>query len=116
MDTLGKLRKLEIEKLRKRYVMSALRRISLWWPERTKAKQAARVSRGISRCAICGKKFRSKDMQVDHIIPVINVSGFNGYDGPIKRLLCYAEEFQVLCRNCHKEKTNQEKQKRRKKD
>lgn len=103
-----------LEKLRKRYVIAALRKASLWWPERTKAKGLARVDRGLYRCAICMELFGPKEIQLDHIAPIVPETGWDGFGNYIRRLFCAAEELQVLCRRCHGKKTKSEKSSRAK--
>ena len=62
------------------------------------------------QCAECGGFFMGKDVQVDHIIPVIDpVKGFETYDIYVERLFCSIDNLQVLCRYDHKGKTDAEK-------
>jgi len=91
------------------WLIQQLRRISVKWPEVSKARSAARISRGVYRCASCKEEFGVKHVQVDHIEPVVNVSdGFTGWDNFIKRLFVDAKDLQVLCKPCHKTKTAKE--------
>ena len=46
------------------------------------------------KCAICGERFRKKELDVDHIIPV-NMGG----------QLLDKKNLRTLCRPCHKKKT-----------
>lgn len=63
------------------------------------------------RCAQCKELFPDKMLQVDHIVPVIDpVVGFTTWDEMADRLFCSKENFQVLCKTCHQDKTNQERQ------
>ena len=55
-----------------------------------------------------------KEVQVDHIIPVVDFDGFKDWDTYIKSLFCSIKNLQVLCRECHKEKTTRENIKRKK--
>lgn len=96
------------------WLISQLRRTSYKWAERTKAKSRGRIERGIYRCNMCGGEFKAANIQLDHIVPVIDVSrGFVDWDTLINRLFCDAAGYQVLCRPCHTEKTNLENSKRR---
>lgn len=62
------------------------------------------------RCAACQQEFTSKDVEVDHISPVVSVEeGFIDYNTFIERLFCTKENLQVLCIPCHRLKTKQEK-------
>ena len=79
------------------------------------------------KCAICGKEFKSSEVSVDHIIPVIPVnSEFDGWDNFIERLFCDKDNLQVVCsyklkdRNkhegrssCHHIKTQEERRQRK---
>ena len=64
------------------------------------------------KCNLCGFQAACKDKKhhTDHITPVLDVkSGFQGFDVYIERLLlCDESNFQMLCKSCHKEKTNLE--------
>lgn len=65
------------------------------------------------RCAKCQEEFPSKQVQVDHIDPVVDPKvGFISWDEFIKRLFCGSNNLQVLCLQCHLEKSKQEKEKR----
>jgi len=52
-------------------------------------------------------------MQADHINPVIPLTGFDSWDGAIKRLYCEKDGFQPICKACHKTKTLSENQQRK---
>lgn len=94
----------------KGYIKSALRKINKWWPAYTQAKASARVNRGEYRCAMCEEVFCLKEIHVDHIDPVVDPArGFTTWDEYIDRLFCEAEGLQILCKVCHKDKTNEEK-------
>jgi 5-methylcytosine-specific restriction endonuclease McrA len=99
-----------------------LRRLSLKYPPRLKVLNAAKteyyikskkgtdVKRVSFQCNICKKKgFKSKEIQVDHIIPIINPNtGFTNFGDYIERLLCDESNFQVVCSSCHDIKTRNE--------
>jgi len=68
------------------------------------------------KCASCKKHFVAVDVQVDHIEPVVDpIKGFQTWDIFINRIFCEIENLQVLCKGCHKTKTEQEKEERKKK-
>ena len=68
------------------------------------------------RCVTCEGVFIAADVQVDHINPVVDPKkGFVSWDVYITRMFCEIEGLQVMCKPCHKEKTAQEKLKRKKK-
>jgi 5-methylcytosine-specific restriction endonuclease McrA len=91
----------------KHFLTNKLRRISYQWPPRKAAIVAARVSRGKYKCASCeGENFGPKDIQLDHIIPVVDEEiGWTDWNTYIERLFCDEENFQCLCRPCHAAKT-----------
>ena len=62
------------------------------------------------KCAACGYLApRQKDIDIDHIEPVIPVTGFKSWDLLIERLmLAKKSDLQVLCKPCHKDKTKKE--------
>lgn len=92
------------------WLIQKLRRISYQWPARKEAQKKARISRGKYRCALCGgENFGPKDIQADHIRPVINPhTGFTDYNSYIERLFCDESGYQILCRPCHTVKSSKE--------
>jgi 5-methylcytosine-specific restriction endonuclease McrA len=98
------------------YIFGALRKIWRWHPVRRAALKAS--SCGIERhvCAKCKEVFPKKQVQVDHINPVIDPkTGFTTWDSYITRLLRVTIlDVQVLCKVCHRQKTNAENTERRK--
>jgi 5-methylcytosine-specific restriction endonuclease McrA len=68
----------------------------------------ARIERNQYVCAACEGIFPHGDIQVDHIEPVVALTGFENFDVYIERLFCNIEGLQVLCRPCHKIKTDEE--------
>ena len=106
------------------FIRGGLRSISMRWPPKNKVKQNARVARGLYLCAgykskphevpaslppLPGNKRRINNAVVDHIQPVIDPRrGFLSWDELIKRLFCEADGFQLLCHDCHKRKTSDE--------
>jgi hypothetical protein len=52
---------------------------------------------------------RVRNVAVDHINPVVcPVAGFTSWDELIDRMFVEADGFQVLCTECHKKKTGDE--------
>lgn len=65
------------------------------------------------KCAKCKKEFLQKDVEVDHINPVVcPKEGFTTWDNFVNRLFCSKENLQVLCVNCHNAKTAKERKER----
>lgn len=63
------------------------------------------------RCAECLKCCPAKDVQVDHINPVVDPEqGFVSWDDVINRMFCEKDNLQILCLECHKAKTQREKE------
>lgn len=93
---------------KKSYAIALLRRGSYRAPMRYQALQRAKVMYGRYTCAACEGIFARKDIQVDHIAPVVNVSGWDGFDLFIDRLFCDSEGLQVMCKPCHKAKSQKE--------
>ena len=61
-------------------------------------------------CSICAKEFTQKDMEVDHIEPVVDPKkGFETWDKFIDKLFCEASNLQAICKGCHQIKTLKEK-------
>lgn len=97
------------------YVLAALRRIQRWSPEHKQARETAKVGKDLYRCAKCGIPQPRKETAVDHIFPVIDPSiGFFDWNTLFRRMFCPANELQVLCKTCHKGKSNAENVIRRK--
>lgn len=89
----------------KAFAIASLRRSSYRWPPREEARRATKVDRNQYKCQKCGGIFKRKDTKIDHIEPVVAVSGWAGFDSFIERLFCKVEGFQILCVPCHKTKT-----------
>ena len=108
------------------FVTGALRTATRRWPPKYKALKEAFVGRQVNkktnklamhyRCAACDNEFVSNDVQVDHISPAVDpAKGFVSWDVYVDRLFCETSNLQVLCLNCHKKKTSEEKLLRTKK-
>lgn len=96
-------------------VRSALRRHFRYWKPMVEAKNKARRKNQSSnkrlkwefQCNHCKEWFKDKDIQIDHIIPVGSLRCPEDLAGFLERLTP-EEGFQVLCKECHQVKTNQE--------
>lgn len=91
----------------KRFLIPVLRRASLRWSPRNDAYKNARVERGRYKCASCGDLFPPKEITLDHINPIIPLTGegFTSWDSYISKLFCQSTDYQVLCKICDEQKT-----------
>lgn len=105
------------------FIMAVLRSGTRRWPPKWNTLEAAKTSKHTNpktgrvaqfyRCACCSEEFTSKEVEVDHIIPVVPSTGFVSWDNVIERLFCGEENLQVLCTTCHKAKSKEENKKRK---
>lgn len=93
---------------KKAFALQILRRGSYKWAPRNEALRRARVSRGIYKCAICETLVPNKQKDLDHVVPVVPVEGWDNFDGVIDRLYAELEGWQVICKPCHALKTGLE--------
>ena len=111
----------------KAWLVGVLRRsVSRWQPKQEALKDACvgqltnkRTGRQAKHylCVACGGLFIARDVQVDHIEPVVDpFVGFVDWETFIDRLFCEKENLQVLCKPCHKEKTAEEREIRKAKN
>ena len=57
------------------------------------------------KCRHCQELFKAKDIEVDH---VIEIGKFDGdWNRLVDSMFCGPDNLQVLCKDCHKEKTKQ---------
>ena len=96
------------EQERKDFCIATLRRASYRWSSRTQALGRARISRGLYVCESCKIQTKKSDIQLDHILSVIPLEGWQSWDSFIERLFCDASGYSVLCKTCHSAKTMQE--------
>lgn len=104
------------------FIKSLLRAGSRRWPPKYEVLNEAKIGKQVNsktgriaehyKCAGCGEGFPAKEVQVDHIIPIVPVTGFTNWDDLIDRLFCEKDNLQVLCLTCHKAKSALEKQER----
>ena len=103
------------------FIKSALRKASIKWPPKYQVKKEAEVGKKINKstgriamhycCAGCSDHFPNSYVSVDHILPVVDpTTGFVSWDDVIERMFCEIDGLQVLCKDCHDEKTKQEKE------
>lgn len=93
----------------KSYIMQAIRKVWLLSDARKEALRQARFGK-LYLCNECGKSFARKEVHVDHREPIGSFLDWNTW---IERLFCNADNLQILCKSCHKSKTNRERDERR---
>ncbi len=103
------------------FVISTLRAGARRWQPKYDTLNAAKTEKKINpksgrlaqhfQCSLCKNEFTQKDMEVDHIKPVVDPKkGFTTYDDFINRLFCEASNLQAICKGCHSIKTKKEKE------
>jgi 5-methylcytosine-specific restriction endonuclease McrA len=95
------------QKFLKNFVIATLRRATYRWPYKNMAKNLKRLERGLYECQVCHGAFSPKQINLDHIIPVIDpFKGFTDWNDFINRLFVKTDGFQVLCSElCHSNKS-----------
>ena len=103
----------------KAFIVSVLRAGARKWPPKYETLADAYIGKKVNPktnregkhyvCIACNGEFPAKDVQVDHIVPVVDpVTGFTTWDDFISRLFCDKDNLQVLCTECHKIKSKEE--------
>ncbi len=100
-------------------IVSGLRNANKYWKPKMEVRKKASVGKKINvdtgrlaehfKCACCKEDFPAKKIQLDHIIPLVDACGFVDWGDYIERMFVEEHGWQVLCLECHKEKTNKEK-------
>lgn len=100
------------------FIKSTLRKGTTRWPPKYEVLNAAKRGKMVNEssgrlaehyaCSGCGALFPAKCVVVDHIAPVVPVTGFVSWDDVIHRMFCGVEGLQVLCKTCHSVKTKEE--------
>lgn len=95
----------------RRYVWPRARAVLRFWPPALEAFKACELEppkkgyKGLYHCKGCGTINMGHFMQRDHITPIGSLKGVS-WDEAFNRLFCEKENFQILCVQCHKKKTN----------
>ena len=100
------------------FIKGGLRSVSIRWPPRYTVLNSAFTESKINiktgrmakhyKCNSCKEDFPLKEVEVNHIEPVVPVTGFTSWDDTIERLFCEESGLEVLCRPCHKLVTKKE--------
>jgi len=100
------------------WIRSGLRRMSIRW--RPKNEVLAEIRRpkengGRSKweypCKTCKQWFIRAHVEVNHIIPCGSLKSFGDIGPFCQRLFCEKDGFEILCLDCHKKLTYNEKNK-----
>lgn len=96
-------------------ITSALRKVWLKYPPRKEAIELARdpANRKYVICALCKTSTHEKIAHVDHLVPIAGLLGPISIDEKISRMFVPAFGYQILCEDCHKVKTDNEKHARK---
>lgn len=96
-------------------IINLLRRARFWKPPNLVKNKHRRKNQSNNtklkyeyQCNHCKKWYPDKEVQVDHIEPVVATTGFVDYNTYIERLFVEEEGYQVLCLECHKTKSKKE--------
>lgn len=105
------------------FVKGVLRKGSTRWAPKYKTLNEAKRGKQINaisgrlaehyQCAECSLLYPFTGVIVDHIEPVVPVTGFTTWDEVIRRMYCDSVGFQVLCKGCHKVKCDEERKLRK---
>jgi 5-methylcytosine-specific restriction endonuclease McrA len=90
-----------------REILNKSRRERTWYKKNGTEASKPRVE---FQCSSCGEWFMGKDIQVDHVDPVVDPTvGFLDWNTFIERLFCNASNLKILCKAEHKAKSDLEK-------
>jgi len=96
------------------FVRSNLRRAR--WPVIYQVKKAAerpyvgdnKRQKFEYQCAECNHWFKGSEVQVDHIKPCGSLKCYEDLPKFVETLYCEKDNLRVLCKSCHQEVTNKE--------
>lgn len=99
------------------FIRSALRKAWLKYPNRYRALNEARLPEKVIRkgrrvyvyeCNCCKGEFTTSNVVVDHIEPCGRLETYEDFPSLVSNMFCELEGLQVLCKQCHYEKTMDE--------
>lgn len=104
----------------KAYIVGVLRSGTQRYPPKYETLNAAKTVKKVNaktgriaqhyKCAECLTDFPLKEVQVDHIKPIVGPEGFTTWDDYIPALYCQKDNLQVLCKEDHARKTKRERE------
>ena len=96
------------------FIRGALRQAAKRYPVKYKVLDSVKTPvkgerhRFEYQCAACDGMFKRVDVEVDHITPAGSLKDYDDLPSFVRLLFCEEDNLQVLCKPCHKEKTNRE--------
>jgi len=96
------------------FIRSGLREKHQRWKPRSEAiRLASRKLKADKRkvevkCALCKKWWGRREIHADHVTPVGSLMSYQDLPGFVERLFCEVEGYRVLCKECHKSVTNEQ--------
>ena len=95
------------------WMRSMLRNKSRHWKPLTQAKVLVRRKytgtnprlKWEYQCKVCKLYFEEKNIDVDHIVPAGSLNSSDDLKGFVDRLFCEVVGLQVLCKDCHYDKS-----------
>lgn len=105
------------------FIKNQLRSATRKWAPISDCLKKARTKRGHYLCNKCGKEVtttkvingrRVKNVSVDHVDPIVPVTGWVGWEDYINKMFCEEDNLQLLCKTCHDEKSALEQTQRKK--
>ena len=101
----------------KSFIKNQLRGATRKWAPISDCLSKARTRRGYYKCEGCKKEVtattkegrtRVRNVFVDHIEPIVPVTGWVSWDSCIERMFCEGDNLQLLCKACHDVKSKEE--------
>lgn len=104
------------------FIRSLLRRGFMKYPVKFQVKnEASRPYKGSDKrrkkeyqCAVCEGWFPDKEVAVDHIEPCGSLKSYEDLPKFVATLFCEKENLQIVCNECHQQKSNREREERAK--
>ncbi len=100
------------------FIKNQLRGASWKWLPTSQVLKEARTRKGFYTCNSCKEEVpttilhngkRVKNVSIDHEPPIINPAvGWQSWDSFINNLYCEKDKLQLLCKNCHDQKSSAE--------
>ena len=98
------------------FIRSGLRAKSQRWPPRyqvlngNRKRVTGKRHRYEHQCAECKKWYKQKDIEIDHIIPCGSLKSYEDLPIFVERLFCEPEGLRILCKECHKTVTKEQRE------